>query len=96
MSTTYLLHRLCTRFALFAFAPFIILLIAWGSPVSVNVTTSPVPNPNLLAVLPELQKSPQAMQQVQTAHVDRQGKETIQTSGALLPAFTRQTRYKTQ
>ncbi len=110
MSTTYLMHHVRPRFALFALAPIIFLLVACGSSVSgstttvptshslasANVTTTPVFNSNLLAVLPELQKSPQAMPQVQTAHVDRQGKGTIQTSGALLPDFTRQTRYKTQ
>ena len=110
MSTTYLIHRVRTRFALFALALFNFLLVACGSLVSgstttvpmshslasASVTTTPVPNLDLLAILPELQKSPQAMPQVQTTHVDRQGKETIQTSGALLPAFARQTRYKTQ
>jgi hypothetical protein len=110
MSTTYLMHHVRTRFALFALALFIFLLVACGSPVSgsattvptahslasANVTTTPVPNSDLIAVLPELQKSPQAMPQVQTAHVDRQGKGTIQTSGALRPVFARQTRYKTQ
>ena len=110
MSTTYLMHHVLTRFALFALAPFIFLLVACGSPVSGSTTTVPtshslaspsvtttsVPNLDLLAVLPELQKSPQAMPQVQIAYVDRQGKETIQTSGALLPAFTGQTRYKMQ
>jgi hypothetical protein len=96
MSTTYLMHHVRTRFALFALAPFIFLLVACGSLASASVTTTPVPNLDLLAILPELQKSPQAMPQVQTAHVDRQGKGTIQTSGALLPAFARQTRYKTQ
>jgi hypothetical protein len=110
MSTTYLMHHVRTRFALFALALFIFLLVTCGSPMSgstttvptshslasANVTTTPVPNSDLLAVLPELHKSPQVMPQVQTAHIDSQGKQTIQTSGALLPAFTRQTRYKTQ
>jgi len=59
------------------------------------VTTTPIPNSNLLAILPELQKSLQAMQQVQTVNVVIQGKGTIQTSGTLLPAFARQTRHKT-
>jgi hypothetical protein len=106
MSTAYLMHHVLTHFALFALAPFIFLLVACGSPVSgskptvptshslasANVTATPVPNSDLLAVLPELQKSPQATPQVQTVNVVRQGKEMIQTSGALLPAFTRQTR----
>jgi len=92
MSTTYLMHHVITRFALFALAPFIFLLVACGSSVSAIVTTTPVPNSDLLAVLPEWYKSPQ----VQTAYVDKQGKGTIQTSGALLPAFARQSRYKTQ
>jgi len=86
------MHHVRTRFALFAPAQFIFLLVACGSSVSASVTTTPVPNSDLLAVLPELHKSPQVMPQVQTAHIDRQGKQTIQTSGALLPAFTRQTR----
>lgn len=110
MSTTYLMHQVLTCFALFALALFIFLLVACGSPMSGSTTTVPtshslaspsvtttsVPNLDLLAILPELQKSPQAMPQVQTAHVDKQGKGTIQTSGALLPTFARQTRYKTQ
>ena len=110
MANTYLMHHVRTRFALFALVLFIFLLVTCGSPMSgstttvptshshasANVTTTTVPNSNLLAILPKLQKSPQAMPQVQTVHVDRQGKETIQTSGALLPAFTRQTRFKTQ
>ena len=110
MSTTYLIHHVRTSFALFALAPFIFLLVACGSPMSGSTTTVPtshslaspsvattsVPNLDLLAVLPELQKSPQAMPQVQTVHVVIQGKGTIQTSGTLLPAFARQTHYKTQ
>jgi hypothetical protein len=109
MSTTYLIHRVRTRFALFALALFIFLLVACSSPVSgsatavltshslasASLTTTPVPNSDLIAVPPELQKSLQAMQQVQTVQVDRQGKWTIQTSGTFLPAFARQTGYQT-
>jgi hypothetical protein len=61
MSTTYLMHHVRTSFALFALAPFIFLLVACDSSVSVSVTTTPVPNSDLLAVLPELQKSLQTM-----------------------------------
>ncbi len=110
MSTTYLIHRVRTRFALFALALFIFLLVACSSLVSgstttvptshslasANVTTPPVLNSHRLAILPKLQKSLQAMQQVQTVHVVLQGKGTIQTSGTLLTAFARQTRHKTQ
>jgi hypothetical protein len=108
MSTTYLIHRVRTLFALFALALFNFLLVACGSLVSgstttvptshshANVTTTPILNSNLLAILPKMQKSLQAMQQVQTVHVVIQGKGTIQTSGTLLPAFARQTRHKTQ
>ncbi len=109
MSTTYLIHCVRTRFALFALALLIFLLVACSSPVSgsattvptshslasASLTTTPVPNSDLLAVPPELQKSLQAMQQVQTVHVDRQGKGAIQTSGTFLPAFARQTGYQT-
>jgi hypothetical protein len=54
-----------------------------------NATTTPVansnPNSNLLAVLPLMHKSLQAMQQVKSFHVAIQGKGTIQTSGDFLP-----------
>lgn len=54
-----------------------------------NGTKTPVananPNSTLLAVLPLLQKSLQAMQQVKSFHVAIQGGGTIQTSGDFLP-----------
>jgi len=54
-----------------------------------KATTPPVtnsnPNSNLLAVLPLLHKSLQAMQQVKSFHVAIQGKGMIQTSGDFLP-----------
>jgi hypothetical protein len=61
MSTTYLMHHVNTRFALLAFAPFIFLLVECDSSVSASVTTTPVPNSDLLAVLPELQNILQTM-----------------------------------
>ena len=61
MSTTYLMHHVRTSFALFALALFIFLLVACDSSVSASVTTTPVLNSDLLAVLPELQKSLQTM-----------------------------------
>ena len=59
------------------------------------VTTTPIVNSNLLAIILKLQKSPQAMHHVQTVHVVLRGKGTIQINGTLLPAFARQTRQKT-
>lgn len=54
-----------------------------------NVTPATVPNSNLLAILPVLQKSLQAMQQLKSVHVAVQGTGTIQTSGDFLPKLAR-------
>jgi LppX_LprAFG lipoprotein len=85
------------RFGLLVF-PLILLLCACSGPFNANggtstpVVTTSAPT-NLPALLPILQKSLQAMQQVRTVHVDIQGKGTIQTSGPLLPAFAKETGY---
>jgi hypothetical protein len=47
MSTTYLIHRVRTRFALFALALFNFLLVACGSLVSGSTTTVPTSHSQL-------------------------------------------------
>jgi hypothetical protein len=92
-------HTASLRFVLFAFPLFVFLLAACssscsGSTSSVptshshtsgNATTTTVPNSNLLAILPVLQKSLHAMQQLKSVHVAVQGTGTLQTSGNFLP-----------
>jgi hypothetical protein len=62
-----------------------------GTPVT--NAPSPVSNTGLLAILPSLQKSVQAMRQLKTVHVDVKGGGTIQTSGQMLPVFAATTPY---
>ena len=66
-------------------------MLATGTPMP--ATGTPVANAQLLAILPVLQKSLQAMQQLKSTRIEFQGKGTLQTSGALLPAFAHKTRY---
>jgi hypothetical protein len=98
-------HHTRTTFravGLLAFALLVFILSACSNPLSAqgnttstgaNALTTTTANANLLAVLPILQRSLQATEQLKTVHVALTGKGTIQTSGPLLPSLATVTPY---